>query len=156
MVDICERKKIIWKILDLKISVNGGKLLILFDLSYISSSRNLLHFYLFSCDFTVSRPDGSQYDSSKTLTLSRKAVQRICPKLDKRSKFQFYSWDLVSINEILSWRLCVWCLGLLEILVFMFPELWWRNQDQGQTVWQSSPGPWWGRLWGGELWGEEM
>ena len=29
---------------------------------------------------TLSRPDGSQYNSKKTLTLTEKVVQRICPK----------------------------------------------------------------------------
>ena len=36
--------------------------------------------YYFSCEMTLSRPDGSQYDSSKDITLRRKTVQRICPR----------------------------------------------------------------------------
>ena len=162
------------------------------------------HFYYFRCDFTISQPYGSQYDSGKTLTLSSKAVQRICPKPVKRSELQFCSWDLIYCNSFFSYfreasvdgswgswsswshctqscgegtrsrsRLCdspaparggedcpgepsenracynnkcklddlvtsrvltLWellrssgrWLGLLEILVFMFPELWWR------------------------------
>ena len=34
----------------------------------------------FRCGITISRSDGSHYDSSKVIRLNKKAVQRICPK----------------------------------------------------------------------------
>ena len=36
-------------------------------------------FHHFSCGLTVLRSDGSQYNSRKTLTITEKTVEEICP-----------------------------------------------------------------------------
>ena len=52
---------------------------------------------------TVSRGDGSQYDSRKTLSLSQKTVRRICPikrqVIRKISKFQFFKREILHLID---------------------------------------------------------
>ena len=57
----------------LQISANGGK----GKLKYSKAAIQATNF--FSCGLKVVRPDESQFDSTKTLTLTDKAVRRICP-----------------------------------------------------------------------------
>ena len=54
------------------------------DISYLKHPgfafcKTFYDFEHFSCKFTISRPDGSRYDSGKTLAVTRKAVKGICP-----------------------------------------------------------------------------
>ena len=55
---------------------------------------------------TVSRADGSQYDSRKTMSLSQKTVRRICPikkqvimKMDETCKFQFFKREILPLID---------------------------------------------------------
>ena len=44
----------------------------------------MIHIEIFdncSCGLTILRSDNSQYDTSKTLTLTEKKVEEFCPKL---------------------------------------------------------------------------
>ena len=68
--------------------------------------------------------------------------------VERNWDIQIY-WICLDINKWWIFRPCGgWCLGILEFLA-VFPELWWRNGDLAETLWQSSPGIWGERLWGG-------
>ena len=41
----------------------------------------MIRFHNFSCEVTILRSDGSQYDSSNTITLTEKKVEELCPSL---------------------------------------------------------------------------
>ena len=76
---------------------------------------------------TVSRvEDGSEFDSTKTLDLYRNSVKRICHKQLKKRKSNIVL-SIYSIYQMFLHRSSSWFLVRLEILVSVFPELWWRK-----------------------------
>ena len=46
-------------------------------LTFNKSKSHLISYY-FSCEVTVSREDGSEFDSTKTMNLYRSTVKKIC------------------------------------------------------------------------------
>ena len=62
----------------------------------------------------------------------------------------------ISKLTVFTCRSCGWFVGILGWLVWVFPELWWRNWDQAETLWQSSPGPGGERMSGGSRSGETV
>ena len=73
-----------------KISANGGEL----TLKISSTGRKS---YCFSCEITVSRSDGSKFDSTKNINLYRNIVQKICDRQRKSGIKNF----IVSFYHIL-------------------------------------------------------
>ena len=91
---------------------------------------------------------GGEYCKGKPIEV--KPCENQC-KLNWYFNPSFYNFFLV-----FSCRPHWWFLGILEKMVPVFPELWWRNWDQAETLWQSSPGPGGDRLSGGSTSGETV